>query len=344
MLDVVFSRCPVGNATELAVRKGWLQNTLSEMDARFVLLQSMDKEYHSAHYEQIPPLHFRDGGNIPPVWAQSHGDRSVLLGVSYQNEARGIYVRPDSPIQSVGDLKGKRIAIDVRPDAVIDFRYLTAMRGIESAVNYYGFGLENLILEKINCQNIVTRKTDGLSTLRSSEDFLTEDFEAVIDGKADAVFAHSIKAVRHDKAGILRNIMTPEDQKDIPNLNNNAILAITCTKPFAYEHPEIVIAYLKEIIKAAEYIKGNHEDFLESSADGIYGATPEEMAASFENEQLFSRYPELSDKGLSLMDKQKEFQIKMGTINKENDFDILKWSDPAFLKKAYDEISEIKEH
>lgn len=340
-IKTVFSRCPVGTATELSIKKGWLQEALLNVNAEFTLLQSLEEKYHSVHFTQEYPLHFRDGGNIPPMWAQSHGDRSVLLGVSYQHEARGIFVHNDSDIQSVEQLKGKTIAIPVREDAVIDFRFLTAMRGVHDILEYAGIKMDEVNIQYIPCKNIKDKRTTGLDTLNKDSDFMTEDFVAVLEGKVDAVFDHSIKAVRHDQAGIVRDILAEDEKKNIKNINNNAVLAITCTKPFAYEHPEIVVTYLKEVIKAGRYAGIHHEDFLDAAASGVYGATPAEMALSFDNDYLFNRVPELSEKSFELLSDQKEFIIKCGKICRENDFDVRDWADKSFLDKALQELDSL---
>lgn len=337
MIKTVFSRCPVGTATEYLIKKGLLGNALQKVGGEFCVLQEMDVAYHNSHFTQEAPLHFRDGGNIPPLWAQSQGDRSVLLGVTYQQEARGIYVRKDSDIHCIEDLKGKRIALPVRKDAVIDFRYLTMLRGFEEALTYYGLSLADIEPVYVSASSISMKKVyDAAAQIPT--DFMTEDFLAVEEGKADAAFANSVKVVRHNRANLYRNILSSEEQRLIPNNNNNAVLAITCTKPFAYEHPEIVCAYLKELIKAGLYIKDNPQDFLETTASDIYGATTEEFSSSFDNTQLFQRVPELTDKSLQLLNDRKEFLLRHNIIIREKDFEIEKWADGSFLQTARQEL------
>ncbi|MCB6346702.1 ABC transporter substrate-binding protein [Enterocloster lavalensis] len=337
-IDMVFSRCPVGTATELIIKKGWLQAVLETHDAQFRLLQSMAPVYHRAHYTQEEPLHVRDGGNIPPLWAQSQGDRSVLLGVSYQKELRGVFVRTDSEIRHIDDLRGKRLAIPIRPEAVVDFRYLTMLHGFEGVLAHVGISLEEVELTRIRCHNIIPQAVTGLDTLKRDSDFMTEDFQAVLEGRADAAFANSIKAVRHNRAGIFRNILSVVENKEIPNINNNSVLAITCTKLFAYAHPELVVAYLRELIKGGRWIKEHRNEFLECTASGVYGASAEEMGAAFENETLFQRVPELTEQGFAMLDRQKEFMLRWNMIPREKDFEVSAWADGSFLREAFSTI------
>lgn len=335
-IKVICTRCPVGTATELALKKGWLQDGLQAVNSEFCLLQSLDTSYHNAHFTQQYPLHFRDGGNIPPMWAQSQEDRSVLLGVTYQNELRGVYVRNDSDIKTLEDLKGKRIALPIRPEAPIDFRWLTAKRGFELLLAAAGLTWNDVEICEIDCGAPPVEKLHGMDYYKKDSDFLTGDFQAVLDNKADAAFANSIKAVRHNEAGLLRNILPLERHKNITNINNNCALVITCTKPFAYEHPEIVVAYLKEVIKAARWSAENKEAFLEATASGVYDATPREFGLAFSDDIHLMRVPELTDKSFELLESQMQFMFENGKISRT--FDLRQWADDTFLKQAFAEL------
>ncbi len=337
-IQTVVSRCPVGTASELIIKKGWLQKALLQKNAGFCILQSMGSEHLRAHFTQEAPLHFRDGGNIPPIWAQSQGERSVLLGVTFQKDKRGIFVRPDSPIKDIKDLKGKRLAIPVREDAIVDFRQLTALHGFQNILAHVGILMDEVELCPIKCKNIVPSLKKNLDLLDNSVDFITEEIQAVIDGKADAAFTSSVKTERHENAKILANILPLELHREIPDINNDSVLAITCTKPFAYEHPDLVVVYLKELIKAGRWIPDHKKEFVETIASGIYGATPEEIMATFDEELLFQRIPELSDRGFEMLNKEKEFLIQQNMIPKEKDFDIEAWADPGFLEQAFKEL------
>ncbi len=336
-MQVVVSRCPVATATELAMKKGWLQKALEEQGGEFCLLQSMDKRFHQCHFTQQAPLHFREGGNIPPLWARAQGERCVLLGVSFQRERRGIYVRPEDSIRTPADLRGRRLAIPVRDEAVVDFRRMTMLHGFRDVLRGYGLTLEDVELVPVRARNISAAAAVGkkMDVLRRDDDFLTEDFQAVLDGGADAVFANSVKAVRHDRAGVLRDIMTEEDQRAIPNVNNNAVLPLTCTKPFADEHPEMVVTYLKTVILAARWAAGHREEFIETVCGGVYGATPEEMGLAFDLPYLFAhREPVLDETAFSMLEEEKTFLLENGVIRAQDDYDLRDWAAPHFLIQA----------
>lgn len=334
-MKVVVSRCPVATATEFSIKKGWLQEALKNQGAEFCLLQTMDKQYYNAHFTQQAPLHFREGGNIPPLWARSQGDRCVLLGVSYQRDRRGVYVRPDDDICSVADLRGKRLAIPIRKDAVVDFRQMTALHGLRDVLGHYGVGFDEVELVPVPAKNIVGSLHGKMDLLRKEDNFLTEEFQAVLEGKADAAFATSSKAVRHDRAGILREIMTEEDQRNIRYVNNDSVLPLTCTRPFADEHPEIVVTYLKAVIQAARWAAVHQDEFVEEVCSSVYDATPDEMRAAFDLPYLFAhREPVLDETAFVMLEEEKRFLIERGVIRAEDDFDLRAWAAPQFLEEA----------
>ena len=331
-MQVVFSKCPVGAATEIIMRNGTLIDMIDRSGGEFTLLQSMAPELQKAHFTQEAPLHFRDGGNMPPIWAQSIADRSVLLGATRQYERVGLFVRADSPLSEVPQLKGCRIAIPIREQAVFDFRRYTAIRGVETLLGFYGLTSGDVEYIPVKCTDAPPRRISGFTVQTKDTDFLTQDVLAVLDGEADAVFCNSIKAVRHADAGLMKNLIPDAEQIPRAYVNNNSCLLITCTRAFAYEHPEIVTSYLKELFKAADWAAENKEAFLEIVSHGVYDANAEECSRSFSEDVHLLRKPALTDELLALADSQKNFLLRQGAL--EKDFDILKWADPAFLEAA----------
>lgn len=331
-MQVVFSKCPVGAATEIIMRNGTLIDMIERSGGKFTLLQSMAPENQKAHFTQETPLHFRDGGNMPPIWAQSKGDRSVLLGATRQYERVGLFVKADSPLNEVSGLKGRRIAIPVRDQAVFDFRKYTAIRGVETLLGYYGLTPYDVEYVPIKCFDAPPKPIEGFTTKTRDSDFLTQDVLAVLDGQADAVFCNSIKAVRHADAGLMKNLIPEAEQIPRFYVNNNSCLLITCTKDFAYEHPEIVVSYLKELFKAADWAAENKEAFLEIVSHGVYDADAAECARSFSEDVHKLRRPAMTDELLALAESQKDFLLRQGAL--EKDFDIFKWADDSFLKEA----------
>ena len=332
MIETVFSRCPVGSVTELIMRNGRLQAALTRAGAAFRLLQEMDVRFQRTHFTQEEPLHFRDGGNIPPIWAQAQGERSVLLGLTFQHERQGLFVRPDSALHGPEDLRGARIAIPVREAEPVDFQKLTALCGVQQILSRVGLTPADIEPVYIPCAAYRIQQSKSLNVMKRDFDFMTEEFQAVAEGRADAAYANSVKVVRHMREGVFRNLLPAEAQFDENALNNNNPILITCTRRFAYEHPEIVTVYLRELIYAAEEAAANPEMFIDAVCAGIYEATPDELREAYMPDLTTIRRPRLDDEALAAVERRIAFLLDEKAIARAPS--LTAWADAGFLRAA----------
>lgn len=332
MIDTVFSRCPVGSATEYIMRTGRLQAALAEAGARFRLLQELDEGFQHVHFTQEEPLHFRDGGNIPPIWAQSQGDRTVLLGLTFQHERWGLFVRENDPAADVAALRGKRIAIPVRESIPVDFQRYTALCALAFYLEQAGLRPEDVELVYVPCAAYHIARSADLNVMKRDFDLMTEEFQAVQEGRADAALANSVKAVRLMRSGLFRNLLPEALQFSERGLNNNNPILITCTRAFAYAHPEIVVTYLRELLDGADAAAAEPERFIETVCTGIYEATPEEMKAAYLPDVTDIRRPSLDDRALAAMEARIRFLRDVGAIQREPS--LTRWADNSFLQAA----------
>ena len=158
---------------------------------------------------------------------------------------------------------------------------------------------------------------------------------ALLNGTVDAIYTQS-KVFQHlqEATGRIKMI---EDLTRYPDWTiqvANTPAVITCTDVMADEHPELVIAYMKAMVKvgrwandnkrAAAYIL-NHQTFYRDARDtyqGIKDVTSCQPAAQ----------------NLECVQIGKDFMVSHGYIT--NDFDVDEWARPEFLEKAADEVLE----
>ncbi len=109
----------------------------------------------------------------------------------------------------------------------------------------------------------------------------------------------------------------------------NTPAVITCTDVMADEHPELVMAYMKAMIKvgrwANEYKRAagailNRQTFYLDAEDTYQGIKDVDMV------------PSLSARNMECIKIGKDFMVSHGYI--ENDFDVSEWARPEFLEKA----------
>ena len=113
----------------------------------------------------------------------------------------------------------------------------------------------------------------------------------------------------------------------------NTPAIITCTEVMANEHPELVVAYMKAMVKV-----------------GLWANEHKHAAGAILNRQTFyldaehtyqgikdvDMVPSLSSQNLECVKIGKDFMLDHGYI--ERDFDVDEWARPEFLQKASEEV------
>ncbi len=111
----------------------------------------------------------------------------------------------------------------------------------------------------------------------------------------------------------------------------------------AKEHPELVVAYMKSMIKVGRWANEHkraaavlldRQTFYRDAEDTYQGIKDVDMV------------PNLSPKNLACIETGKDFMLKHGYI--KNDFDVREWAAPEFFEQAAQRIDrgkvERKEH
>jgi 2'-hydroxybiphenyl-2-sulfinate desulfinase len=321
MKEFRYTICPVGNASYLSAnRDEFLASACKKRGVTPVLLQSLASDRWHVHYTYQDPALFREGGNIPPLWAQSRGEEIVLLGITFLPTRRYVLARVDSNIDGIEDLRGRRLAVPVHPNAHIDFYKYAVIRGFLTALSARGMGrgdVDFVEIEDDPCRWIV-------------------DLDVLDKNMADAVFVRFTKAQRMLASGrykILYEVTANPDY--VWPLNNEYPNILTVSRKLAIDAPEIVVEYVKQAIKAARWAKTHMAEVVELFAKQLRG-TPGEVITSLPHDFHKNLEPNLSKKGLSALESQKRFLLEEGVIS--NDFEIESWKDETFLTAALSEI------
>ncbi|MFZ7104575.1 MAG: ABC transporter substrate-binding protein [Peptococcaceae bacterium] len=336
---VVVTRCPIGAPSEIALQKGWLEEAMSQAGAEVIILQSLPKEEHIHHFDQDYPLCFREGGNNPSIWGKSLGIETKLIGISACNQSHAILVRPDSDINDVLDLKGKRLSVPCFDVDRIDFWQSMVRRGYQTIMEGYGIKEEEVkfirfrALEKEDFRKVssedntqwVYNKPKGTVAAHQQE------LEMLAAGEVDAIFAHGAMVAEIEDLGLAR-VLIDIARTNLPKVNNIYPVTITVKKEFAEDNPDLVLIYLKQVLRAAEWAKHNKNELLEMIARGQYGTTPQQVSKTREPDFNLRMTPGFDPNLVELLKQQKEFLLKNGFI--QNDFDIDAWIDSSFFDKA----------
>ena len=344
--EVIVTRCPVSGASELVYQTGWLEEAYDKLNAKIVLLQSLDPSLRSLHTTQKPPLAFRDGGNVPPIWSHSKGTDTLLIGLSAVKQSHAIIVAPDSDIKSIQDLRGKRLALPARKDtSLVNAMRAMALRGYLTVLEAAGIGRDEVTfvdsypdeeLEKAH-RFMGIKGTPGEQPKIEDNYVPTHmgDMKALKEGKIDAFFSHRSLVYQVISRGYGKILIDIADS-DLPKVNNIYPSAITVDRGFAEKNRDLVVTYLKELLKASDWETTHRDEAIRLGTGGQFGAEYEHIRAS-RPEGWDERFKPNLDKDLvELIRQQKDFLLKEGFI--ENDFDVDTWIDDSFIKEAEEEL------
>ncbi|MFH0983511.1 MAG: hypothetical protein V2A79_18490, partial [Planctomycetota bacterium] len=111
--------------------------------------------------------------------------------------------------------------------------------------------------------------------------------------------------------------------------------AITCTDVMAKEHPELVITFLKGMIKVGRWTN-EHKHAAAAILDKQTFYL--DVEDTYEGIKHIDMVPNLSPQNLVSVEIGKDFMLSHGYI--KNDFDVKKWAAPKFLEQAAKELLE----
>ncbi len=339
--EIFYTICPVQVASHVAVEKGWLDEAFKKVGATARFLRALPKDQWLPHFTHRRPELFRDGGNIPPIWARSEGVDTKLIGLTFAGTGGKIVVKVGSGIRSIQDLRGKKIGLSLRRTKDrVDFARATAHRSILLALGYAGLSERDVQL--VDIPEFEAKEGDPSWSVLSSAETPVEfwgkgklksvawnDGKALLDGTVDAVFSGHGRSAKLESEGLVTTIEDLGRYPDWTTQVANTPTAITVNTELAKSHPEIVVAWLKASIKAGQWIRKNPEAAAEILAEvTIYGC----FHHLVRDLATYNYVPNLSGKSLGGIEVEKNFLLEHGYI--KNDFDVRAWADDSFLKQA----------
>ena len=113
----------------------------------------------------------------------------------------------------------------------------------------------------------------------------------------------------------------------------NTPAVITCTDVMAKEHPELVVAYMKAMVKVGRWANRNKHAAAEILNKQTFYLDAED---TYEGIKHVDMVPSLSAQNLECINIGKDFMVSHGYI--ENDFDVKEWAAPEFLEQAAMEV------
>ncbi len=338
--SVWYTRCPAPTPLSLAAQLGWLDPAFGAHGVTVSSIRdSKDPAVRDSHYTHALDWSFRQGGNIPPIWARARGRQTRIVGITTTDEFQAIIALPDSSIRTGADLKGRRIGVPRKPAGeIVDFQRATALKGIISALSLDGLTAKDVELIHIDtpAPQLHGGNSDSFLGLRRQLPYGREAL-ALARGEIDAFFvkgAEGLVLARQLGATIVSEFGFHPDARI--RINNGTPRPLTVDLLFLEERPDLLAELISAVVRVGEWAEAHPDDAVRFIAREIGVAEDAVWAANGPDVHRHLRLT-LSDDEICALAHFKDFLLEWGFI--AADFDVSGWvaSQPlngALLRKA----------
>lgn len=333
--SVWYTRCPAPTPLSIAHQLGWIdrQFQASNVSVRSIR-DSKNPAVRQSHFTHALDYSFRQGGNIPPIWARSGGRETRVVGITTTDEFQGIIALPSSGIRTGADLKGRRLGVPRKPnEEIIDFQRATALKGIVSALSLEGLShteVELVYLDSTEA-SLIERGNAAFLGLKRRYPY-GEELLALARGKIDAFFvkgAEGIVLANQIGAVVVSEFGFHPDANI--RINNGTPRPLTVDARFLDEHFDLVTDLVETVGQVAAWAAANPDNAVRFIAneigvgeDAIWAANGPDvhkhLTLSLDNDQI------------AAFDHFKNFLQEWGFI--PADFDVFAWIDRRPLEAA----------
>lgn len=326
--ELWYTRCPVPTASGIALDLGWLGEEFARSGiALSSIRDSDDPRVQIAHFSHTLPGLFREGGNIPAIWAKSEGRDTVVVALTWVDEFQAILVREDSPIRSLADLKGRTIGLPRQSGERVDFARAMSLRGIVTALELGGLSLADVTLH-----DFTSAQPAFAGANVANGRFYEREAAALAGGQVDAVYAKGAPGLGSARQHGVRVLVDLGRHADpLVRVNNGNPRPVSVDRRTAEQRPDLVARYLATLIRAANWAAQNPDDVFAIIGKEV-GRSAEEARAAYGDAAHRNFGLDLSPLRRDGLSRQKDFLLRHGFI--ANDFDVAAWIDPRPLPLA----------
>ncbi|WP_335972309.1 MULTISPECIES: ABC transporter substrate-binding protein [Streptomycetaceae] len=319
--EIWFTRCPVPTATGIAADRGTLAAEFAPdgIAVRSLRDAAADKDGDGlplSHFTHELAALFREGGNVPALWARSRGEATRVIALTWIEERQSILVRAGSDLRGPEQLRGRKLAVP-RHDIAIDFWRAMALHGHAGALGLAGLTLDDARL--VDVPGVRQGQWEG-------------ELAALRDGVVDAVYvkgALAVEAARRYGAEVAVDLDAAPDRRS--RVNNGTPRPITVHQRLLDERPDLVTRFLAVLLDAAEWAAGHPGD-LARILGAETGAGPDGVAGAYRAGTAGSLGLDLSPERLELLAQQERFLSAQGFLPEP--VDVAAWADHEPLRRA----------
>ncbi|SHF76910.1 ABC-type nitrate/sulfonate/bicarbonate transport system, substrate-binding protein [Lampropedia hyalina DSM 16112] len=327
-----YTRCPVPSPLGIAAQQGWLAETFADIGIPVEsIFDSKDRSIRESHFDHHLAWSFRQGGNIPPIWARAKGRATRLVGITWTDEFQAIVTLPGRGIDSVEQLAGKRLAVPHRVNDLIDFHRATALKGLVSGLSLAGLTHRDAVLVDLPIEEsvILQHGTPSLFGLKRRHPYFPE-VQALVRGEVDAIFVKGAEGI------IVANLIGAQTVVEFGShpdpkirINNGTPRVLTVDAALAEQRPDLVERLLAVIDRAAQWAASHPDETLRFIAREIN--TSEEAVLASNGPDVHQHLGIGLDAPLvDAIGHFKDFLLEWGFL--PADFDVHAWADTRGLQ------------
>jgi ABC-type nitrate/sulfonate/bicarbonate transport system substrate-binding protein len=349
--EVYYTNCPLVSASNVDQELGWTREEYKKIGVKYGYIRSTPLTDWYPHYIHNQDNLIRFGGLFPPINVHADIRKTRLLGLTQVYEGGVMMVRSRDNIYRMSDLKGKKIGLSKSMNQIKnDWWRIQEHQGIELMLRMNGMTMKDVEIVEFpyaddwyNSPEMLTTVIDNASELwlkrDHKHDLAFRPLETALEkGVIDAMYSQSkVLSVLSETTGKFKSI---EDLSRYPDWTlqvANVPAAITCTDVMAKNHPELVVAFMKGMIKVGRWANEHkHAAAVILDKQTYY----RDVEDTYEGIRRVDMVPNLSPQNLVCVEIGKDFMLKNGYI--KNDFDVHKWAAPEFLEQAAKELLEEK--
>ncbi|MDR6100245.1 ABC-type nitrate/sulfonate/bicarbonate transport system substrate-binding protein [Agrobacterium larrymoorei] len=323
-----YTRCPAPTPLSIAVQLGWIEDTFAAHGiAVSSIRDSADPAIRQSHFDHRLDWSFRQGGNIPPIWARAGGRKTRLVGLTRTDEFQAVIALPERGIRNGADLKGRRIGVPKRPHEAIDFQQATSLKGIVSALTISDLAIEDVqLIDLVATEPVLLGPAeDRFLGLRRRFPY-GEEIAASHRGEIDAFFVKGAEGVTvANLIGAHVVVSTGFHPDPKIRINNGTPRPLTVDATFADERPDLVAELVATVRRVAAWANDHPDETARFIAREI-GVSEDAVIAA--NGQAIHRSLrlDLEPAEIDAIAHFKDFLLEWKFI--PNDFDVHAWVDP----------------
>jgi ABC-type nitrate/sulfonate/bicarbonate transport system substrate-binding protein len=270
----------------------------------------------NSHYDHTQPNSFREGGNVPPIWARANGQDTVVVGITWVDEEQVILVRPDSDIHEVAALKRRKLGLPRRATRLVDVGRAQDLRGLLTALKLGGLERGDAHFVDVVDDSDFDLREQGE---RPKRRHLVA--EALLSGAVDAIYAKgAVGATLIAEHGLRPIVDINADADPFVRVNAGTPRPITVDRKLAVERPELVARYLAVLLRTAQWAERHPAEVVTAIAAET-GAREQEVRRGFGDTLHRSLEPKLSDLYVAGLAAQKKFLLEEGFLAADFDYD-----------------------